>query len=351
MEDDIISSVQNAQDSLAISLTSSSTKYRTQILKSVQQDLQSADLDSPSSYEILKSLLATYPRYQDRHSRQAVRACLVSALQNETLRLQASRLITDYVLAQSQRTVIATSDAFVLLEWCVVVQQQISKDHASPDTILSAATLAAARSLEKCLRPLVRPGVQRSALVLARRGLRSLLEPESLGSKVLTVTTSTLIDGLDAATENLPYLGIIAGVCARIPSRKPEFEEKAKNILSFYAKTVIGCKYSVPTHIASSLHDLFASFVSREDILGIISPSFEKAILRSPEVVLDGLIPSFVNSLPADFDLSQPLSTHLLQPLLSSLRSTNSVAKDGAVEAFSALVQRCKDVADRKSVV
>lgn len=303
-----------------------------------------SDLDSESFHGRFRTLLSTYPRYQDRQSRQAVQACLISALRNKAFKSRASLLITDYLLSESQKTIIAPTNAFVLLEWCVLVQQQIPKNDASPDTIFSRVAVAAARSLEKCLRPKVKSGVQRSAVVLARRGLRSLLKPESLGRNVLTAIIPSLITGPDAAIENIPYVGTIAGVCARIPSRKPELEDKARPILSFYAKAVIGCKHAVPAHIAGGLDDFFASFVSIEDVVEVIVPPLEKAILRSPEVVLAGLIPSLVTSLPSEFDLSTPVSANLLQPLISSLRSTNNAIKEGAVEAFFVLVERCKDV-------
>jgi Generalcontrol nonderepressible 1 (Gcn1) N-terminal/HEAT-like repeat/Parkin co-regulated protein len=302
------------------------------------------DSDSESFYDRLEALLSTFPRFHDRQSRQAVRACLTSSLRNESFKPQAFRLITDYIKSESQRAIIAPTNAFVLLEWCVLVQQQIPDNPEFPNTTLSATTVAAARSLEKCLRPGVRPGLKRSALVLARRGLRSLLKPESFGTSVLATIIPTLITGANAVIENLPYLGVIAGVCARLPGREPELKGNARDVLSFYAKVVLGSKRVVSTHIASSLHDLFASFISLQDILEIFIPPLEKSILRSPEVVLGGLIPSFVNSLPSTFDTSKPLSEHLLQPLLSSLKSTNTAVKEGAVEAFLVLVERCKDV-------
>lgn len=307
---------------------------------------QSPDLDPEAFHDRLKALLQTYPRYQDRQSREAVRACLTSALRNGSFRPGASRLITDHILSESQRSIIAPTNALVLLEWCVLVQQQISQNHVPTDTVLNGITVAAARSLEKCLRPEVKSGVHRSALVLARRGLRSVLKPESLGGKILATMVPSLITGPNVVMENVPYVGVIAGVCVRIPLRKPDLQERARDILSFYAKIVLGCKSAVPMHIAGGLHDFFVSFVSIEDIAEIVIPPLEKAVLRSPEVVLSGLVSSFVESLPSTFDLSKPVSANLLQPLLSSLRSTNSAIREGAVEAFSVLVKRCKDVSE-----
>lgn len=292
----------------------------------------------------MKTLLSTFSRYQDRPSRQAVQVCLESALRNQALKLRSFRLITDYVLLQSRRPFIANTDAFVLLEWSVLVQKQLSNDHTFAETILNDITAAASSNLEKCFRPHVKSGVQKSAVLLARRGLRAVLKSESVGRASLTQIIPSLITGPNATVQNIPYLGVIAGVCARIPSRKPELQARVKEILSFYAKAVIGSKHAVPTHTASGLYELFSSFVAVEDVFEIIIPPLEKAILRSPETVLTGLIPSFVHSLPANFDLSKALSSNLLQPLLSSLRSINAVIKEGAMDAFSALVSTCKDL-------
>lgn len=300
--------------------------------------------DPESLDDTLKTLLSTYPRYRDRQSRRAVRACLLLALRDGTLKARACALITNYVLSESQRAIPAPTNAFVLLEWCVLVQQEVSVNYAAQETVLSSITVAAARNLEKCLRPRVRSGIQRSALVLARRGLRSLLRPESLGSGVLAAMIPNLTTGPNATMENLPYLGAVAGVCTRLPSRRPDLENKVRDVLSFYVQTVIGSKYVVPAHIASGLRDFFASFVSIGSLVQIIIPPLEKAILRSPEIVLSGIVPSLVSSLPLNIDLSKQLSANLLQPLLSRLRSTNTVVKEGAVQAFSALVGMCKDV-------
>ncbi len=216
--------------------------------------------------------------------------------------------MVDYIFAESGKINIAPTNAFVLLEWCVLVQQAVSKNYVSPDTILKANTLAAARSLEKCLRPQVKSGVQRAALGLSRRGLRSLFKAEGHGREVLPAMTSFLISGSDAVMENLPYVGVIAGVCARLPPIKSLFETKVRDVLLFYAKAVVGSKNVVAAHIAGSLHDLFASFVSVGDLVGTVIPPLEKAILRSPEIVLCGLVPSFVRSMPSNFDLTEPLS-------------------------------------------
>lgn len=288
-------------------------------------------------------ILSTYPRYEDRLSRQAVRVCLKAALDNEAFKPRTASLITDYVRTESQKSVTAPTNAFVLLEWCALVQQEISGKCECEDSVLTDIAVAAARNLEKCLRPQVRSGVQHSGLVLARRGLRTLLRSYSRDGDILGAIISSLVIGPNAVLENLPYLNVVAGVCARLPSRKPELQKKVRDILSFYAKVVVGSKNAVPEHIAGCLNDLFASFVSLADIVQIIVPPLEKAILRSPEVVLSGLIPSLASSLPSNFDLSKPLSMNLLQPLLSSLKSTNTVVKDGAVKAFSVLVKTGED--------
>lgn len=47
MENGIIGAANGAEDSLNISLTTGSTKYRTQVLKGLQQDLENAGSSSP----------------------------------------------------------------------------------------------------------------------------------------------------------------------------------------------------------------------------------------------------------------------------------------------------------------
>ena len=342
------------------SLLTSSTNIRTQTLRILQQELQD---QSESSLLVLKSFVAnycqaadpnliqnilpklflTYPRYQDRESRKAVQACLRASLQNPTLALNAISALSKFLLNESQRPVSAPSNAFVLLEWCVLLQQEISKNAGLFEQAFLDVSSAASFSFEKCLDSGSKSGLRGSAVVTARRGLRSVLGSPELGEDALKGLLSRLASDPTAVKENVPYVGVVAGVCSRIPKRGTQMASYSKSVLAFYVKTILGSRTLVPLHIASGLHDFFSTFVHINDFSSDIVPALEKAILRSPEIVLQTIIPSLVGCLPTGTDLSEILSISLLQPLLSSFKSTNSGIRDGAYVALEALLKECRE--------
>jgi hypothetical protein len=282
----------------------------------------------------------TYPRYHDRKSRRAVQECLAAALRNESLALNAFSTITKFLQEESQKPVTAPTNAFVLLEWCVIVQEAASKDVQSFKSCFLDVSSAAALLLEKCLDTKVRKGLQHSALVIARRGLRTAFRSSVAEGQLLRELIARLASNTSAVKEYAPYLGVSAGVCARLPEYELQMKGFVKEILAFYLRLIVGSKTVVPPHIANGLYDLFSSFVSVEDVRREVAPPLEKAVLRSPEVVLQGIIPSLVRCLPSSTDVSESLTTILMQPLLSSFKSTNAVIREGASQAIEALLMR-----------
>lgn len=300
------------------------------------------DVDATLLQEALPLLLSTYPRYQDRHSRKAVQACLSAAFEHPSLALDALRAVTRFLSTESHKSVIAPTNAFVLLEWSILVQLEACKNTLSFNSCYADASKATALFLEKCVVTGVRRPLQHSALVLARRGVRTALRLAEVGKKALQEIVATLATSSSAVKENAPYLGLVAGVCAKLPERKEQMKSYVPEILAFYLKTIIGSKVVVPSHIARGLQELFCSFVTLDDISKEITPSLEKAVLRSPEVVLQGIIPALLNGLPSSVDISESLTSSLLLPLLSSFKSTNPVIRDGASLAVEALLNRSR---------
>ena len=228
------------------------------------------------------------------------------------------------------------------LEWAALGLQEAAKTDEYFRSLAPDLASAAARSLEKALDPSNRASLGKSALVVARRGVRNVLRSSPSHGIALEV----LIPKLTTASpvkEYAPFLGVIAGVCSRLPSKKDAFLEFKKAYLDFYKKEIIGSKSRLPAHIARGLDDFFSGFAAGPEIVEEVLPSFEKAILRSPEVVLDGLIPALIRPLPDSVDVSEALTKHLAKPLLSSLISTNTVIKTGACESFLSLLSKCYD--------
>lgn len=295
------------------------------------------------AFNLLPTVLATYPRYADRKSRRAVQSCLRAYLNAPILASTAFSTITKYIAQESQKAVIAAGSAFVLLEWACLVQQESVRNEKFFDTVFPIISVAAARLINKCEDRGVRGGVQHSALVIARRGLRDAFKTTSVGATGLELTVKAITGASDSGPAYAPYLGIVAGVSSRIPERKEQLQPLKPQILDFYAKSIVGSKTPVPHHESYGLQDFFLDFASIQDITEIVVPAIEKAILRSPEAILQGPIVDLASCIPPNIDTSAVVFSKLLKPLLSALNSTNATIRDGAGKALLALVHRGGD--------
>lgn len=228
----------------------------------------------------------------------------------------------------------------MLLEWCCLVQQESPNREKHFAECFGKLCLAAARLVDKCEDDSVREGIQHSALIIARRGLRDVFKSPQFGEKALALALKDAASASDASASLTPYLGIVSGVSSRIPERKEQLQKSKKVLLDFYAKCVIGSQTPVPSHESLGLEDFFLDFVSVQDVGEIVVPAIEKAILRSPEAILQGPIESLASCLPQHLDLSGLLLAKLLKPLLSALNSTNATVREGAGKALFSLIAR-----------
>ena len=245
---------------------------------------------------------------------------------------------------ESSKSGLAPSGTFVLAEWSSILLQ-----HAADDTDAWAqwgldVIFSDAQLLELCLASKASRNLKHSAVVVTRRALRHVFgENSNAGEDVLDKVIFWLTDksqllGLRGAV----FLGVIAGVCARLPWRRSELESCKGHYYSFYVREIVGSRYATPEHIGNALADFFSNFTTSEDLNTVLSPAFEKALLRAPEVVLD-LLPLLVISLPSEIDLAQSLAESLLKPLLSNIKSQTLAIRNGAVLAFSVLLSRSRD--------
>lgn len=243
---------------------------------------------------------------------------------------------------EAQKHGIAIASAFVLLEWCSLLMQNLA---GTPlwEKFGNDILLAAADALEKCLQPEAKGGIPHSATIITRRGIRKLVSlPESREGTLTGALQLLTTKGSQPTAKNAVLLGVIAGVCSRNADAKPVLAKLKPSYFSFYTREIVGSKTPVPEHLAGALSDFFSAFVTPEDLEKEVFPSIEKGLLRAPEVVL-GLIPPFVHSLPEEIDLSKALSARLLKPLLSNIKSSNAVIRSGAVSAFGAIITGCRD--------
>jgi hypothetical protein len=244
---------------------------------------------------------------------------------------------------ESPKAGIAPSNAFVLVEWCSILVQNLA---GTPlwEKFGKEITLATAEALDKCCSPASKAGVARSALVVTRRGYRKLFTVAGNREETITESVQSLsAKAAQPAPKNAIMLGVIAGVCSRQPESKPILEKLKSEYFTFYTREIVGSKSPVPKYLAAGLGDFFSDFVTPEELEKEVVASLKKGLLRAPEVVLNDLITPLISSLPSDWDLSDVLHGHLLKPLLSNLQSSNAVIRAGAVNAFRVVAERCRN--------
>jgi hypothetical protein len=329
-------------------LASSSTVVRIAQLR-VIDDLLAQNSDKAPIGPILGLLFRTHSYYQDRESRQAVQRCLSTVASSRT-DSKALRPLVAALRLESQKNGIALSSAFVLAEWCGLLLQRLAGSPAWDD-LASDILLADAELLNKCLQT-PRKSLAQSAIVVTRRGFRKLFTPEESRNKSLTQAVEILTaKGAQPTAKHAPILGVIAGVSSRLSASKPVLESLKPKYYEFYVREIVGSRVAIPEHVASGLGDFFSDFSKLDEVEKDIIPAIEKGLLRSPEVILGGVLKPLVLSLPQSFDLSAILDTKLIKPLLSNTKSSNAVIRSGAVTAYRAIVTRSQDLKILEHVV
>lgn len=291
---------------------------------------------------LLYLLFETYSLYIDRPSRYAVQKC-IQAVAKDT---NAAEILPNFVEAlktETRKPGIAAANAFVLAEWCSVLLDEFIQQPPLWKRWALDVLKADAAALEICMGSEARESVKQSALVVARRGIRRVLKTEAGQKQLAPIVSALSAKGTGPAYKNATILGVIAGVSARLPGVKPEFETLKEEYFAFYVREVIGSKTVLPGHIAVALHDFFESFTTLEDLQKELVPAIEKALLRSPEVVLNDLVAPMVEALPKDTNLSNVLLSNFMKPLMSNIKSTNATIRSGALKTFQAIANKSSD--------
>lgn len=252
---------------------------------------------------------------------------------------------------ESQKPGIAASNAFVLLEWTAELFPQLAAAAAAAPGGASATLfvdlLAATVSLlDICLGSLqAKQSMKVQALRVTRRGLRAMFRGPDFGKLVPIMVGNLTAKAASATQKNSLLLGIVCGVCARLPDPRQVLEGSKKDIYAFYTREILGSRTLVPKHVARALDDFFSSFATAGEFESEVLPSLERGLLRSPEILLDDLVSPLLRSLPSDIDLSRSLLEKLLKQFLSCLKSTNPSIRNGAVAAFRVAANRSQDTA------
>ncbi|KAH9223644.1 armadillo-type protein [Leptodontidium sp. 2 PMI_412] len=325
-----------------VALSSSSTTIRLGSLHTLEERLSNNEISQGLFPPLLRLLFITYPYYHDRNSRQAVQRCIRATFGSGC----TPEALTEFVKtidAETAKQGLAPGNAFVLIEWCSILLQEIAGtvywDKWGLQVIQSNA-----RVLELCLSESTRSNMKQTALVITRRGLRKAFSKSDTREKVIQDAVHILAaKGPQPSAKNAVMLGVIAGVCARKTEAKKILSANAPEYYAFYIREIIGSRTPVPAHISKALGDFFVDFTTSEDVVKLLVPALEKALLRAPEIVLNDLVTPLFHSFSESIDLSSVLRNNLLKPLLANTKSTNAVVRQGAFSAFKAAILKSHD--------
>ncbi|KAJ5286971.1 eIF-2-alpha kinase activator GCN1 [Penicillium angulare] len=326
-------------DALRVALFSSSTSRRLRALQELR-DKSGSEIPEEFHHDIIVLLFQTYPFYIDRPSRQAVQQCIRALLRTSNAP-EHLKYLTENLKVEAARPGLSSVSGFVLLEWCCSILQQASENSATPLEPVLDLIVVDAKALDNCLTHTPKPSVKQSAVRVTRRALRAVFSNETWGDDAVRQSVSRLTSDSAAGSKNAPLLGVISGVCARLPDRKAAVEESKQAILAYYVKEIVSSKTVLPAHAAEGLSDFFANFVTYEDLTTELVPPMEKSMLRAPEVVFCGVLLGLGASLPKEIDLSEVVQGRLCKHFLSNMKSNNPVIRQGAVNSFKAVLSRC----------
>ncbi|KAK5138011.1 hypothetical protein LTR08_005808 [Meristemomyces frigidus] len=339
---DAVSNGEHALDLVAIRrvLLSNSTKRRIAELEVLHDRILE---QGPSRKEVATAsliLLDTYALYVDNRSRQAVERC-ISAIASTPVGEETLPLLVQEVDKEANKPGIAPANAFVLIRWSSLLIQHAAAKSALWDAWGSKTLAALTSALNTLLASDPKDSTLSTAFRVSRRAVRTLAKAD-FGAQALDECISALTaKGPTPDPKSALPLGIIAGVCKRIPTRTAVVDSRKQDYVAFYLREMLGSRAQLPPYLATALHDFWNGFVAVEDFNKDIAPAVEKALLRAPEVVLNDLVSPVVLALPHELDLSDCLASTLLKPLLSNIKSTNAAIRTGALRTFKAVALHC----------
>ncbi|RPA79656.1 ARM repeat-containing protein [Ascobolus immersus RN42] len=325
-------------------LASSNPSVRIAELNGLNEKIEKSEITTEQLPLVLRQLFQTHAYYIDRESRKAVRKCLLSLSQSESVGELFLKKLILVIKHESSKLGIAAANAFVLLEWLAELLPIIAKSPELFNAVSSDLIAAQSSLLDICMgNPQAKPSMRQQLLVITRRGLRGSFKLDNCEDIIKTYVTTLTTKAANPTAKNTVLLGIVAGVAARIEKAKVALAGFKKDIYTFYTREILGSKVVLPSHIAGGLGDFFENFTTADEFATEVVPPLERSLLRAPEVILNDIFSPLIRSLPKDQDLSKPLEEKLLKQLLSSLKSTNPVIRNGGLSGFQTIISHCNN--------
>ncbi|PSK56762.1 hypothetical protein B9Z65_6386 [Elsinoe australis] len=330
-------------DGARLVLLSNSSKKRTTQLQAHHEQIKKDEIQDGQWSQLVRNIFDTLPLYVDMKSRHAAEDC-ISAILKRGVEDEPADLLIDLIVKETEKKSFSPGNAFILVRWLHYVIPAIGKAEKAWSKWGSKTIHALVRSMHTFLGSDPRESTDATVFRVTRRTFRWLLSIPEKGQKLLADSVGSLATkAAGPSPQNGILLGIIAGVCARFKAIKVDFETFKPTYNEFFTREILESRTVLPDRVAQSLSPYFESYVTLDDLEKTHVPAIEKALLRSPEVVLVNILSGVINALPTSIDLGNVLATKLSTPLLKNVTSSNASIKAGAILSFEALSKRSRD--------
>ncbi|KAE8739724.1 hypothetical protein FOCC_FOCC014768 [Frankliniella occidentalis] len=319
---------------LPLRVQSASTKERQQVIKHVISILSKPGITEPIVRGLCRLVSITLPRYTDSSSKAAV-CQLVSSLLTLHKEWAVKHLIaTLSEVANTYKTLVPTHStsqiALQAFNWSCMIVELGLKD-ASDDCKSEFPALFEAQAILLCAA--VSSNIKKITYKVQRLTYKMWRSNES----VVDLYISTLQNLKDSS-----QFSVVLGsylIQHLVDDKKIELVNKFKAaLLDLFIKIAVSVKVKPAVYVVDEARPLLRQ-LTHEEFKGQLLPALQKAMLRSPEVILEcvGHVISAVS-----LDLSQ-YAADIGKSLAANLHSKEDLARLESADACKRLAQQCSD--------
>ncbi|KAG7193940.1 translational activator of GCN4 [Scheffersomyces spartinae] len=311
--------------------------------------------------KVFGCLLRTFDHYQDPSTRKHLENTVIVLMASHK---QLAPLLAKYTFHQvKNQVIIAYSDLLTLLSW-----SNSSLSILKDSTECLANTLVNQVYILSLLLESLSESLSGSLSSSSRRHARlietAVLQTVTAWANTINENTQQALFVVSPVVKEkvnvlLVQLGLVLAVLQsdQVSINKPHIQsafvsgEYPKQYLSAYVDEVVLRKHTLPPPCLACLSFFSSkfvttSYVTEDDIANLILPNFDKAILRSSELLLGLIIPPFfVDSKLETLDLTQSLSTTTIGKkffgsCLTGIKSTKESVRIGSQRILLAIITK-----------
>eukprot|EP00105_Crassostrea_gigas_P037138 XP_019921286.1 PREDICTED: eIF-2-alpha kinase activator GCN1 [Crassostrea gigas] len=332
-EKDEISSAETLKK-FAQRITTSSTKERISLLENVRVCVSRPDFSENAVKGVLKFLSLTIGRYQDNRSRQAVRNLVkelaksypAATLKNVTSSLKSE---TEAQKKQVHASHGSSGDALFALTWtCIVFKEVWTANFKSDKNDL--------KNLVNVQCGLIYGALAAKCKSISDSTFRKMSSIFSV-KKEVTAEYAQLLQDIEPSMYNLSAVAMLLKYLSK--SKDQDLLTKLKDpFVEMYVKQILGSRSKPPVTVLKHSNELLRH-LNHAEFKEKVLPALQKAMLRSPEIILEA-VGSLL--LGVTIDLGQYIQD-LAKPLGIQLCSKEDISRHEAAVAFSSLAKQCSD--------